>query len=62
MDDTIIKTIEQFMIKTVSSINSEIFNMPYIKFVFSEEALTEIEKITGVNVAKSYAEHIVKSL
>ena len=47
MNDTIIKTIEQFMIKTISSINSEIFNMPYIKFVFSEEALTEMEKITN---------------
>lgn len=35
---------------------------PYVCEVNSNAFITEIEKITGVNVAKSYAEHIVKSL
>ena len=35
---------------------------PYVCEVNSNAFITEIEKITGVNVAKVYAEHIVKSI
>ena len=35
---------------------------PYVCEVNSNAFITEIEKITGVNVAKAYAEHILKNL
>ena len=35
---------------------------PYVCEVNSNAFITEIERITGVNVAKAYAEHIVKSV
>lgn len=35
---------------------------PYVCEVNSNAFITEIERITGVNVARAYAEHIVKSI